>query len=54
MEYFKNRGPNEKITRILYRTKQCRTKVTKIVIDENLVQESLHLQAVLLDKSDEI
>jgi len=31
-----------------YRTKQCRTK------DENFVQESLHLQAILQDKSDEI
>jgi len=38
-----------------YRTKQCWAKATKFFEgNEIFIQESLHLQAALLDKSDEI
>jgi len=49
-----------KSAKIPYQAKQCRTKVKKFFgkwqkncPTKTYVQESLHLQAVLLDKSDE-
>jgi len=38
-----------------YHTKQCRTKVTKILSDKNFVQETLHnfVKIYLLAESDE-